>query len=76
MIDANGNPMNVIPAMANGPIVIEINGTVRHLDGIILDAEIHGKDDVESQGNALKPGQHIKLNNIKFTVSGEYVNEL
>ena len=76
MIDANGNPMDVIPAKANGPIVIEIEGTVRHLDGIILDAEIHGKDAATSQGNALKPGQHIKLNNLRIQVSGEYVKEL
>ena len=76
MIDANGKPMDVIPAKANGPIVIEIEGTVRHLDGIILDAEIHGKDAVTSQGNALKPGQHIKLNNLRIQVSGEYVKEL
>jgi hypothetical protein len=76
MIDANGKPMDVIPAKANGPIVIEIEGTVRHLDGIILDAEIHGKDAVTSQGNALKPGQHIKLNNLRMQISGEYVKEL
>ena len=76
MIDANGKPMDVIPAKANGPIVIEIEGTVRHLDGIILDAEIHGKDAATSQGNALKPGQHIKLNNLRIQVSGEYVKEL
>jgi len=66
----------VIPANANGAIIIEMNGVVRHLDGIILDAEIHGKDMPGFTGNALKPGHHIKLDNLKIKVSGEYISEL
>jgi len=66
----------MIPANAHGAIIIEMDGVVRHLDGIILDAEIHGQDVPGSVGNALKPGHHIKLDNLKIKVSGEYISEL
>ena len=66
----------MIPADAHGAIVIEMDGVVRHLDGIILDAEIHGQDVPGSVGNALRPGHHIKLDNLKIKVSGEYTSEL
>lgn len=67
---------DVIPANANGSLVIEIDGAIQQLDGIILDAEIHGKDVAGSTGNALKPNHQIKLDNLKMKVSGEYISEL
>lgn len=70
------NGSDVIPSNANGSLVIEMNGTIRQLDGIILDAELHGKDAAGSVGNALKPSNQIKLDNLKMKVSGEYVSEL
>lgn len=70
------NGSDVIPANANGALIIEINGTVRELDGIILDAEIHGMDASNSVGNALKPGHSIKLDQLKMKISGEYISKL
>ena len=70
------NGFDVIPANANGSLVIEIDGAIQQLDGIILDAEIHGKDVAGSTGNALKPNHQIKLDNLKMKVSGEYISEL
>ena len=70
------NGSDVIPANANGALIIEIDGTVRELDGIILDAEIHGMDANGSTGNALKPGHSIKLDQLRMKVSGEYISEL
>ena len=70
------NGFDVIPANANGSLVIKIDGAIQQLDGIILDAEIHGKDVAGSTGNALKPNHQIKLDNLKMKVSGEYISEL
>ena len=70
------NGSDVIPANANGNLVIEISGKINQLDGIILDAELHGKDAAGSTGNALKPDHRIKLDNLKMKVSGQYISEL
>ena len=70
------NGSDVIPANANGNLVIEMIGKINQLDGIILDAELHGKDAVGSTGNALKPDHRIKLDNLKMKVSGQYISEL
>ena len=70
------NGSDVIPANANGNLVIEMIGKINQLDGIILDAELHGKDAVGSTSNALKPDHRIKLDNLKMKVSGQYISEL
>lgn len=79
-IDVNGDKIEgvtgyaEIPANAeNVPITVKVEGKIQHLDGIILKATVG-----VANGNTtpLKPGQHIKLNNLKAKVSGNYIKEL
>ena len=54
------------------PIEISVEGDIRHLDGIQLEATLLGTD-----GNSpLKPTQTIQLKNMKIKVSGSYEKEL
>ena len=54
------------------PIEISVEGDIRHLDGIQLEATLLGSD-----GNSpLKPTQTIQLKNMKIKVSGSYEKEL
>lgn len=76
-LDDQGNPINVhvdpvdIPAFGKKPIIISMEGDIVNLDGmeytIIVKAGEHTQ--------ALKPTQHLTLNNLKVRVSGSYVVE-
>lgn len=80
-IDVRGNRISGVeikttqPLKANTPnqeIVIEMTGTVTHLDGIIYEATLSGSN----SGEALSPSQTVELKNIRATVSGYYEKEL
>lgn len=60
-----------IPANAKGEhIIIKLEGTIEHLDGITFEATVHpGSDD------ALAPNQTIRLENLRARVSGSYITE-
>ena len=84
-LDVNGNKIchpNGSPIVAkvnkqlyenmSEPIEISVEGDIRHLDGIQLEATLLGTD-----GNSpLKPTQTIQLKNMKIKVSGSYEKEL
>ncbi len=60
-----------ISANAKGEhIIIKMEGTIEHLDGITFEVTVHpGSDD------ALAPGQTIRLENLRARVSGSYTTE-
>ncbi len=75
--DENGNPIvgtidKTITKDMSEPIVIAIEGNIRHLDGIVIEARL---DNADGQ-TPLKPTQTIALENIKVKVSGTYEKEL
>ncbi len=75
--DENGNSIvgtidKTITKDMSEPIVIAIEGNIRHLDGIIIEARL---DNADGQ-TPLKPTQTIALENIKVKVSGTYEKEL
>lgn len=77
-LDKNGNPIKnivakaVIPANAsNSPINLEFNESFTGLDGVYYEAVV-----VVGEDESLAPSQHIKLDNIRAKVSGEYVTKL
>ena len=75
--DENGRPIvgtidKTITKDMSAPIVIAIEGNIRHLDGIIIEARLDGADGQ----TPLKPTQAISLKNIKVKVSGTYEKEL
>ncbi len=60
-----------IPANAKGEhIIIKMEGTIEHLDGITFEATVHPESD-----DALAPSQTIKLENLRARVSGSYTSE-
>lgn len=62
----------ILPAHAQGaPISFVIEGDIRELDGIKIDATATSKE-----VRALAPDMNISLEGIKVTVSGEYDTEL
>ncbi|MCM1311772.1 MAG: hypothetical protein NC206_04975 [Bacteroides sp.] len=64
----------IVPANAvNEPLVVNIKGNIKHLDGIILKAVVNV---AEENTESLKPGQHIGLSELKVKVSGNYIKEL
>ncbi len=70
-IGADGETNDMLPAIANTNVVIEIDGPLIEIDGIILKAILSG-----AEGNkALKPNQKIKFTDIQLKVTGEYINE-
>ncbi len=76
ILDAEGKTIsgtaNVSHTSDKTPLTIEIVGEIKHLDGIILDAFIHGTD----ENLSLTPVQTIKLDNVRAKVSGTYEKEL
>ena len=75
--DENGKPIvgtidKTLTKDMSAPIVIAIEGNIRHLDGIIIEARL---DNADGQ-TPLKPTQTIALDNIKVKVSGTYEKEL
>lgn len=80
-IDKNGNRITGVEIKsleplaansANQEIVIEMTGTVTHLDGIIYEATLTGS----AAGTPLSPAQTVVLSNIRATVSGYYDKKL
>ena len=53
------------------PVEFVITGSIRDLDGIIIDAKL-----TNSNGEAISPNDNITLDNFKVTVSGKYIDEL
>lgn len=76
ILDAEGKTIsgtaNVSHASEKTPLMIEIVGEIKHLDGIVLDAYVKGTD----ENLPLKPVQTIKFDNMKVKVSGIYEKEL
>lgn len=71
-VGADGTSTNLLPALAHTSVLIDIDGPLHNLDGIILKAILSG-----AEGNlSLKPNQQIQFTAIKVKVSGEYINEL
>lgn len=70
-VGTDGTTTNMLPALANTSVLIEMEGPLKDIDGIIVKATLTG-----SEGNiSLKPNQSIKLTDIQLKVSGEYINE-
>lgn len=67
-----GTVTKTITPKMNEPIEIIVEGNIRHLDGIILDADINGRED----GKPLQPDQSIQLKNVRIKLSGTYIKEL
>ena len=76
-IDKEGNRIPGVelktlqPIAANSTdqnVVIEMTGTIKHLDGVIYEAVVNAGSSEE----ALSPNQTIVLKNIRATVSGYY----
>ncbi len=64
---------NTLPANAvDHEIVIEMTGTVTHLDGITFEARINP----DESGKTLTPSQTITLDNVRARVTGYYEKEL
>ncbi len=60
-----------IPANANGEhIIIRMEGTIEHLDGITFEAVLNPDSD-----DALAPSQTIRLENLRARISGSYTTE-
>lgn len=62
----------MLPALANTNILIEVEGPLKDIDGIILKAILSGAEN----NNSLKPNQKIQFTDIQLKVTGEYINEL
>lgn len=79
-IDVNGNRIqgvevksSYLESNTSGQVVlIEMTGTITHLDGVIFEAYVYG-DDAQTP---LAPSQSITLHAIRATVSGYYEKEL
>lgn len=60
-----------IPANANGKhIIIKMEGTIEHLDGVTFEATVHPGSE-----NTLAPNQTIRLENLRAKVSGSYTTD-
>ena len=78
-IDVNGNVFNNVKTTkmmveANEklqPIEFGIAGEIKGIDGLIIRAVLTG-----SNGETITPDQKLTLNDLKITVSGQYVDEL
>ena len=78
-IGTNGKPINGVTASkvsieatdSSQPVEFVIVGSIRNLDGIIIDAKL-----TNSNGEAISPDNNITLDNFKVTVSGKYIDEL
>lgn len=78
-IDKEGNRIpgvevksNFIEANSTAPVVIEMTGTIKNLDGVIFEARVTGSND----NSALTPSQSIILTEIRACVSGYYEKKL
>lgn len=70
-VEANGDTNDMLPALANTNILIEIDGPLIDIDGILLKAILSGAEN----NNSLKPNQNIQFTDIQLKVTGEYINE-
>ena len=70
-VGTDGTTKDILPALANTTVLIEMEGPLKEIDGIIVKATLSG-----AEGNhSLKPNQNIQLTDIQLKVSGEYINE-
>lgn len=70
-VAANGATNDMLPALANTNILIEFDGPLKDIDGIMLKAILSGAE----TNNSLKPNQKIQFTDIQLKVTGEYINE-
>lgn len=70
-VAANGATNDMLPALANTNILIEFDGPLKDIDGIMLKAILSGAE----TNNSLKPNQKIRFTDIQLKVTGEYINE-
>ena len=78
-VDVNGNvfknvkttKMMVAATNKMQPIEFGITGEIKGLDGLIIRALLTG-----SNGETIAPDQKLTFNDLKITVSGQYVDEL
>lgn len=68
--DVECEPVTIAASSEPQPIKISLNGKIRDLDGIIINATLSGN------GEAMSPADNITMDNFKVTVSGEYIDEL
>ena len=62
-----------VDAMANDfPIDLNITGTIKHLDGLLIKAKVHDSDNQAVLGPQMK----LYLKNSKATLTGDYTKEL
>ena len=70
-VGADGKVNDMLPPLANTSVLIEMEGPLKEIDGIIVKAILSG-----AEGNlTLKPNQNIQFTDIKLKVSGKYINE-
>ena len=68
--DVECEPVTIAASSEPQPIKISLNGKIRDLDGVIINATLSGN------GEAMSPADNITMDNFKVTVSGEYIDEL
>ncbi len=78
-IDVNGIRLdNVVcnevhvDAFADSELEFNIEGDIKNLDGIIIEATLHGAKD----NTSLSPDQKIDVKKLRVTVSGQYIDEM
>ena len=76
-LDKHGNRISGVKATGKLPanctdehIVITMEGTIEHLDGVTFEATVHPGDE-----NPLAPSQTIILKNLRARVSGSYLTD-
>lgn len=70
-VAGDGTIDDMLPALANTNILIEFDGPLKNIDGIILEAVLSGSE----SNRSLKPNQKIQFTDIQLKVTGEYINE-
>ena len=77
-IGINGKPISGVTASKVNieatddpqPVEFVIVGSIKNLDGIIIDAKL-----TNSNGESISPVDRITLDDFKVTVSGKYIDE-
>lgn len=70
-VGLDGTTKDTLPAFANTNVLIEMEGPLKEIDGIIVKLTLSG-----AEGNhSLKPNQNVQLTDIQLKVSGEYLNQ-
>lgn len=69
--NVNTTEISVKAKKKSQPVEFNVTGEIKGLDGVIVRAKLTG-----SNGETLTPNQKITFNDLKITVSGQYVDEL